>query len=119
VNDSFGHHVGDEALVLTAETLKECFPNDFVARLGGDEFLVAIVGSYADGELKERTTELLNKLIVRFSERSEFSMLSASAGIAVSENKSQDKHDIDNLMRRSDNALYEAKKTGRGKYCVY
>jgi diguanylate cyclase (GGDEF)-like protein len=118
VNDSYGHHVGDEALVASVEVMNECFPDDFIARLGGDEFLIALVGEYPLEEVEMKTQSLLDSMRERYDSREEFEVLTASAGIAQSE-ITGDVHKIDDLMMHSDKALYAAKETGRAKFCVY
>jgi diguanylate cyclase (GGDEF)-like protein/PAS domain S-box-containing protein len=119
VNDSYGHHVGDEALELTSRTMKECFPSDFIARLGGDEFLIVIAGDRTLGELEESTRRLLDSLVEKYSRREEFGVLTASAGIAKSEILDGDRHNVEDLMKQSDKALYKAKHSGKARYCVY
>ena len=116
VNDTYGHKVGDAVLTGTARTLVESFPNDFVARLGGDEFLVARLGECSVEQLEKEAGEFLAKLNARFQASREMSSLSASIGIA----QGTDSHmDIDLLIQHSDQALYQAKKEGRSRYCVY
>ncbi|MFQ6973718.1 MAG: diguanylate cyclase domain-containing protein [Enterocloster aldenensis] len=116
VNDTYGHKVGDAVLTGTARTLVESFPNDFVARLGGDEFLVARLGECSVEQLEKEAGEFLAKLNARFQASQEMSSLSASIGIA----QGTDSHmDIDLLIQHSDQALYQAKKEGRSRYCVY
>jgi diguanylate cyclase (GGDEF)-like protein len=51
LNDAFGHHVGDEALVEVAKAFRKVFKNDFVARIGGDEFAV-ILTNYNVSEIE-------------------------------------------------------------------
>jgi diguanylate cyclase (GGDEF)-like protein/PAS domain S-box-containing protein len=119
VNDNFGHHVGDEALTITAKALRSCFPNDFVARLGGDEFLVAIKGDYALEHLEQVAQRMIDTLNGLYAERSEFADLTASVGIALSQLAEGETHNIEELMRHSDQALYHAKNSGKARYCVY
>lgn len=116
VNDTYGHKMGDEAIILTAKTLKECFKDDLVVRMGGDEFLVVKIGKYNMEELEKKAQNLLDTLTERFEKVNEFKSLSASVGI------SQDlleTNNIDNILQHSDMALYEAKKEGRACYRIY
>jgi diguanylate cyclase (GGDEF)-like protein/PAS domain S-box-containing protein len=118
VNDTYGHSAGDDALVITSQVLKECFPDGFVARLGGDEFLVTLVGEHELPQVEERTQNLLDTLLKNYSIKEEFHALSASAGIAQERLPECDIRSIENLMNRVDNALYTAKESGRARYCV-
>lgn len=116
VNDTYGHKVGDAVLTGTARMLVESFPDDFVARLGGDEFLVARLGECSMEQLEKEAGEFLDKLNARFQASREMQSLSASIGIAQGKDGDMD---IDLLIQHSDQALYQAKKEGRSRYCVY
>jgi diguanylate cyclase (GGDEF)-like protein len=118
VNDTFGHAAGDEALETTSRVLQEVFPDGFIARLGGDEFLVALVGDYEQPQIEERTKQLLDTLLENYSKKKEFQALSASAGIVQEQLAKCDIWSIENLINRSDVALYTAKESGRARYCV-
>ncbi len=116
VNDTFGHKAGDAALIVTARLLQECFPHDFIARIGGDEFLVAKLGECRREELEQQAAHLLERMQHTFSRSEYLTFLSASVGIACASDPSMD---IDELLRQSDTALYEAKLRGRARYCFY
>jgi diguanylate cyclase (GGDEF)-like protein/PAS domain S-box-containing protein len=118
VNDTYGHAAGDEALEITSRVLEECFPDGFIARLGGDEFLVALVGEYDLQQVEERTQQLLDALLESYLIKKEFWALSASAGIVQERLQVCDIRSIENLIRRSDDALYTAKESGKARYCV-
>lgn len=116
VNDTYGHQIGDKALICTSKLLKECFCNEFIARIGGDEFLVAIFGECSIRELKNKAQHFLERMSENFQSIPQFMKLSASIGIAQTNDPNLD---IDLLIQESDTALYEAKQQGRGRYCVY
>ena len=116
VNDTYGHKAGDAALIVTAHLLQECFPDDFIARIGGDEFLVAKLGDCRREELEQQASHLLERMRQAFSASEFLTFLSASIGIACTDDPSMD---IDELLRQSDTALYEAKMKGRARYCFY
>ena len=116
VNDTYGHKVGDAVLVHTADVLRELFRDDFVARLGGDEFLVVRLGKCCMDQLEQEADAFLKKMTTAFLAAEQTVTLSASVGIAQS---SDSMVDIDVLLQRSDQALYQAKKEGRSRYCVY
>ena len=110
VNDTHGHHIGDELLVAVARRLTAAArQSDCVARLGGDEFamILADVESSADtAALVDRIGRALNQP-VRLTERTVH--VSASIGITHSD----DGPDIGTLLRLADRAMYEAKRNGR------
>jgi diguanylate cyclase (GGDEF)-like protein/PAS domain S-box-containing protein len=118
VNDTYGHAAGDNALEITARVLEECFPDGFIARLGGDEFLVALAGENELSHVEQRTQQLLDTLLTNYSTKEEFQALSASAGIVQERLPVCDIKSIENLIKRSDDALYTAKESGRARYCV-
>ena len=117
VNDTYGHHVGDEALVLTAHTLRSSFPGDLVVRLGGDEFLVACCDELSSKEMKARVEHVIANLRRAFKAHETFSGLTSSAGISGAEKAAG--YDIEALLRHSDSALYRAKDMGKNRVCVY
>lgn len=116
VNDTYGHKIGDAALVKTAKVLMEFFKDDFVARLGGDEFLMVRLGECSIDRLEREAGELLLKMQNVFQASEQMGILSASIGIAQSGDPGLD---IDLLLQHSDQALYRAKKEGRSRYCTY
>lgn len=116
VNDRYGHQCGDEALIIVARLLRESFPEDLVARVGGDEFLIALLGDWGLRALEERARLLLDRLGACFRGAERLEGLSASIGIAQSDDSSLN---IDELIRRSDMALYKAKASGKARCCVF
>lgn len=119
VNDSYGHHMGDEALIATSQRLLQSFPDDFIARLGGDEFLVVISGEVTLGQAEEKVQDFLDLLKAVYDEREEFRIMTASAGISQSVLEGDGRHDVEKILRESDEALYRAKNSGKDKLCVY
>lgn len=116
VNDTYGHKVGDEALILAANVLKECFENEFIARIGGDEFLIVRIGEYDLEKLQLNAQRFLDRLHEAFRTTEHMGILSASIGIVQSKDPQAD---IDLLIQQSDWALYKAKENGRARYWVY
>lgn len=119
VNDTYGHKVGDDALVATANAMQRCFPVDFIARLGGDEFIIIVNRNCSVEEIKEQAENLLDHLRHDFSEKSEFGILSASVGAALNTVPEGEAHDFEALLKHSDDAMYQAKNTGKNKVCIY
>lgn len=119
VNDSYGHHMGDQALVATSQRLLQSFPDDFISRLGGDEFLVVMNREISLEQTEENVQAFLDSLKETYEEQKEFRVMTASAGISQSTLENGGRHDIEMLLRKSDEALYHAKNSGKNKLCVY
>src|SRR5581483_3235161 len=116
VNDTLGHTMGDEALVLLAERLSGVLrKGDTLARPGGDEFhlLIADLDSMADVERIARKLLHIVAKPLRLGDREVF--LTASIGVALFP---ADGLDDETLMKSADNALFEAKQMGRNTYSV-
>jgi diguanylate cyclase (GGDEF)-like protein len=118
VNDTLGHHVGDELLRAAAGRIRTCVrEQDLVARLGGDEFAVLVKDASADlrvlGELATRVAESLS---APFSLGHYQASIGASVGIATSAGHSPN---VDTLLKHADVALYRAKAAGRGRYQIF
>ena len=115
INDTYGHAVGDRALKLVANALTEALAPWPVSRWGGEEFLV-IAETPDAGRLAEKVTIAKNALAdrnLKLRETDEpMGAITFSAGVAVNVDTS------DETLCRADNALYEAKKSGRNKVLI-
>ena len=103
INDTYGHNKGDEAIVLTAETLQQILPDFSVGRLGGDEFIVFMEGKH---DLQEIVSTVKNKIKEAYSKDTCFQTLDISIGYA--ENNTQNP-DIEHLIHIADNIMYDSK----------
>lgn len=119
VNDMYGHKEGDRALVETARLLRECFPQDFIARLGGDEFIIVQVRSITAEELRKEVGYMIDTMHAYYGSDEKFSGMTVSAGAAYSIIDAGAVHEIENLMQRSDKALYKAKESGKANYMFF
>ena len=118
INDTLGHHIGDGLLRSVAGRLTQAVrSHDTVSRLGGDEFVVVMRDVAGCDDVQQLVERRLIPLI-RQSHPVEGHELnvSCSVGIAV---YPEDGGDIDELMRRADAAMYEAKTTGRDMALFY
>ncbi len=109
VNDTFGHQVGDKVLIQISKILKEnCRKIDILGRWGGEEFLIICINTDIFGAFT--LAEKLRKSVENY----EFDIVKhKTVSLGVSQILSND--DIESLIRRVDNNLYEAKRNGRNK----
>ena len=116
VNDRFGHYEGDKALILTAQILRKQLRNAVIARLGGDEFAAFFPAECSDAFLRDSAEKLLAALLEAYGGHEAFAGISASIGLTLVEQPGLAR---DALVRRGDVAMYEAKRLGKRRYCVY
>jgi diguanylate cyclase (GGDEF)-like protein/PAS domain S-box-containing protein len=113
VNDSLGHHTGDEVLRDIAPRLAAAVaPGDTLARLGGDEFVVLCLGLSGPVEAIERARRLAAVVATPIELPTGSYTLSASIGVATSEGRPDT---AGTLLRDADAAMYSAKAKGRGR----
>jgi diguanylate cyclase (GGDEF)-like protein len=112
VNDSFGHDAGDEVLKRLAQTLQQRLrDSDVTARLGGEEFVAMLPDTDLKGALAI-SQQLLETVAAQIDDT--VGRVTISAGVAIFRGDGDDTHD---LLRRADEALYEAKGQGRNRVC--
>lgn len=113
INDTYGHHVGDEAIKSIGAVLsKSCRAVDTAARFGGEEFCLLLPDTdQADAlNLAERVRKLINETSIEGP-----GFISASVGVATYPNHANEQ---DELFEAADQALYAAKTSGRNKVCT-
>lgn len=116
INDTHGHAAGDACLVHAAGALSTGIRDgDMVARVGGDEFVVACCDLARPDDLELIATGLLSALAAPLSWGGRRLTVQASIGAALSD----DRVGSDELLLRSDFALYEAKRKGRNQVRIY
>jgi diguanylate cyclase (GGDEF)-like protein/PAS domain S-box-containing protein len=114
INDSLGHHVGDELLEAVAVRLRACLrEGDTAARLGGDEFVISLpdIANNEDAEIV--AGKILATLTDPFPIEDRMLHIGGSIGIGVYPG---DGEDSGSLLRAADTAMYDAKQNGRGIY---
>lgn len=117
VNDSLGHEVGDKLLIGISERIRKCIrKNDAAARLGGDEFTVLLKEIDAESEAEAIATRILEQLKAPFTINGHELFASASIGITMI---TEHVHDVDNLIRNADLAMYRAKTTGKSRFEMF
>ena len=117
VNDSFGHDAGDQLLVEVGRRLSRASRRvDTVARLGGDEFVVLCASLRDDDDVTMIANRFVEGVRKSFVKRGRELSVTCSVGIIVTE----DPHtDPEELIRGADEAMYEAKASGRNRLRVY
>ncbi|WP_301626806.1 sensor domain-containing diguanylate cyclase [Paenibacillus apis] len=116
INDAYGHSAGDMLLKEIAGRLTVVIrDSDMVCRLGGDEFLLLLVGSDARdaSRVAERIIESLSR---PFYYMGRSLIATPSIGICAYEGGPCD---LDSMIRRADEAMYEAKREGRNQYSIF
>jgi diguanylate cyclase (GGDEF)-like protein/PAS domain S-box-containing protein len=117
VNDTLGHHAGDELLISAARRLEACVrQEDTVARMGGDEFAI-LLDDVTDIRDATRIADRINlELALPFQVGRREVACSASIGIAYN---SAGYRSADQVLQDSDAAMYRAKQGGRARYEVF
>ncbi len=112
VNDTLGHHIGDGVLRSVAGRLAQAVrTGDTVSRLGGDEYVIIMRGIVEREEVRHMVERRLIPLIRQTHHVEGHDLhVSCSVGMAV---YPDDGRDLDELMRRADAAMYDAKAAGR------
>ncbi|HTE75934.1 MAG TPA: EAL domain-containing protein [Xanthobacteraceae bacterium] len=117
INDTLGHHIGDELILNVTQRLSEIMrDDDLVARLGGDEFAIIMTCASDSYSLQAIAERILSAVCTPFVVSGHGINIGASIGIAVIDSCVQDAGDI---LRYADMALYRAKNEGRNRACVY
>lgn len=112
INDSYGHDLGDQVLIMVANRLQAFVRGeDMVSRWGGDEFICLLLNIQTDADV----VCLAKKMVDQIAEAFEFDetrlSIRASIGIAI---YPQDGESTDTLFKKADQAMYRAKKTEKG-----
>lgn len=114
INDSLGHHTGDEVLKRVAQRLQRTLgERDIVARLSGDEFIMLIEDSEDREEIESLAERILRMLARPMLLGSTELRVTASVGITM---LAADSPDSKSLLANADTALYRAKHRGRNRY---
>ena len=111
INDTLGHSTGDKILVDVAQRLRaQIRPSDTLCRFGGDEFILLLPDITTPLQAEETALNLLDSLALPYQAGSHELYLSASIGIAVSNDRLDDPTI---LIQQADMAMYKAKSQGR------
>lgn len=117
VNDTHGHQAGDELLVTVAQRLKSCVrESDVIARIGGDEFIVLLMNASSHEDIKAMANKLIASLTHPIKLANHDIQIGASIGITIIP---EDGTNPDELLKKSDLALYQGKNQGRNTVNFY
>ncbi len=118
VNDRLGHAAGDALLCDVAVFLKGCMyrKEDLVARLGGDEFVMLLDRVTCAEEAAVVANRILANMPPRFGPEGQAVAVGISVGIVIAD---QSVETSEALLNRADQALYHAKRTGKGRFSLY
>ena len=117
VNDTLGHHIGDELILNVTQRLSRVMRgDDLVARLGGDEFAIITICASDSYSLQAIAGRIISAVCAPYSISGHNINIGASIGIAVIDRRARDAGDI---LRYADMALYRAKNEGRNRACIY
>lgn len=117
INDTLGHHAGDELLSQAAMRFRSCVrTGDLVGRLGGDEFAILAESLKSPYDAEIVAGKILECLQMPFVLGGHSVTIGASIGIAL---YPHDACDTEELLTRSDIAMYQAKRNGRNNIMFY
>jgi diguanylate cyclase (GGDEF)-like protein len=114
VNDNFGHDAGDFVIRRITQIICDSLPQDSIfARMGGEEFIVIISNEKNEKDVISLFEDIRNKICTEtINYNGNIINTTVSAGIVQRTNNNKT---IDEVVKNSDLALYEAKKSGRNK----
>ncbi|EIJ43145.1 PAS domain S-box/diguanylate cyclase (GGDEF) domain-containing protein [Beggiatoa alba B18LD] len=117
VNDTLGHEFGDYILQEAAKRLKNCLRDrDVSCRLGGDEFTVIAEQVMREQDAVTIAEKILANLTKPYIYKEQEASIGVSIGITFFDGHN---YDIENIVKQADNAMYSAKRSGKGTYRFY
>ncbi len=115
-NDIHGHHAGDQALIHTSEILQRLTrPYDLIIRYGGEEFVLVLTGQGAGAG--QRSAERIRMEIEQHPVAVSDKEIPVTVSLGVYSAK--EISDLDQAIKHADEAMYQAKASGRNRVCVW
>jgi len=122
VNDKYGHDAGDDLLRTVATRMLEAVrEGDTVARIGGDEFVIILQDFNDIDQLTPILARLMDACSQAFTIANDPVRVSASLGVRIYNpaDTSDSQPTEDRLLREADQAMYQAKTSGRRRACLF
>ena len=118
INDTYGHQTGDQVLIAVANAMQSCLRgSDKLYRIGGDEFAVMFVSVDP-----QRSVEVANRCVAMVGQ-CDFSIWGivdpVRISVGIAQTTALNQHELEQLQKRADIAMYHAKLPGHGKVVVY
>ncbi|WP_051145115.1 EAL domain-containing protein [Thiomicrorhabdus sp. Kp2] len=118
INDTFGHDAGDQLLVNASTEMKAALrATDTIARIGGDEFVAVIGGLHDSDEALPIIEKLLAAISIPVKKGNQSLQVSGSLGVTFFPQETS--LDGEQLIRQADQAMYQAKQSGKNGYHVF
>jgi len=117
INDSMGHEIGDQLLMIMSDRLSGCIREvDTVVRLGGDEFVILLTNIQKVDDIAHSMQRILSAVAQPCIINDLDFVVSCSIGISM---YPDDGTNPNTLLKNADSALYKAKHAGRNNYQIY
>ena len=117
VNDTLGHAAGDELLCQVSHRLaQQCREMDSVARIGGDEFTMLFMLPNEYDDVSDIARRIVDVFQVPFNIMEKPLLMTMSVGVSIYPTHGRD---FDVLKAKADEAMYQAKKSGRNQFLIY
>jgi diguanylate cyclase (GGDEF)-like protein len=118
INDTYGHKIGDTILINLAQALQtHSRKTDIVCRYGGEEFIILLPNTNIHG-----AKSLADKIRAHIEECSldinKETKVKFTVSVGVSQVDADKEKNFESAIKRADDALYEAKETGKNKVCL-
>ena len=118
INDTYGHKTGDNVIVVLSHKLQELTrSSDVISRWGGEEFVILLPETNLDGAtvIAEKIRDFIELLSIKIDEEK---YLNITVSIGVAQINCQTDTQIEHTINRADDALYDAKHSGKNKVCI-
>jgi len=118
INDNYGHSIGDKVIILLAQKLEEYVRvSDVVSRWGGEEFVIFLFNTCLENA--QNIAEKIRKNVENLTVDTNTGKLEFTISMGVSQyDDKKDANNIENTLKRADDAMYAAKENGRNQVII-